>query len=88
MKLTRKGYARVYVDTVENIEKVKEIIKEIDEFEFDYLPKDLIAVYTEYPKLCYTHKFDGLDINKLTANCWAVGIKIWVLDNGYDEFIS
>lgn len=86
--LTRKGYGRIYVDTVENIEKVKAIIKEMDKFEYDYLPKDLITVYTEYPKVCYTHKFDGLDMNKFVANCWAVGIKVWVFDAGHDEYPS
>lgn len=86
--LTRKGYGRIYVDDAGNIEKVKAIIKEMDEFEFDYLPKDLMAVYTEYPKVVYTHKFSDLDTNKLTAKCWHVGIKIWVFDAGHEEYPS
>lgn len=84
--LTRKGYGRIYVDTVENIEKVKAIIKEMDEFEYSYLPEKLIAVYTEYPNVTYTHKFDALDMPKLTATCWRLGIKIWVFDAGHNEF--
>lgn len=86
--LTRKGYGRIYVDTVENIDKVKEIIKEMDEFEYDYLPKDLITVYTDYPNVCYTHKFDALDMDKLTGYCWSMGIRIWAFDAGHNEFPS
>lgn len=84
--LTRKGYGRIYVDNAENIEKVKDIIKHMDEFEFDYLPKDLIAVHTEFPKVVYTHKFCDLDMDKLTAKCWQNGVKIWVFDAGNNEY--
>jgi hypothetical protein len=85
-ELTRKGYGRIYVDAVENIERVKEVIQEVDEYEFTYMPKDLIAVYTEYPKVVYTHKFCDMDMDKLTALCWKRGIKIWVFDSGHNEY--
>jgi hypothetical protein len=85
--LTRKGFARIYVDNPDDIERVKNIIKEIDESEFGYLPPKLIAPFSEYPNLCYTHKFDAIDMNILTAECWRRGIKIWVCDNGYSENI-
>ena len=83
---TRKGYGRIYVDTLENIEKVKEIIKEMDQYEYEYLPPDLIALFSEYPNVAYVHKFNDLDINKLTAKCWSLGIKIWVFDAGFEEY--
>jgi integrase len=86
--LTRKGYARIYVSKSEDVERVKQIIKELDEFEYEYLPEDLIAPFTEYPRLAYTHKFDGLCMNRLTAVCWKRGIGIWVCDNGNDEFMA
>ncbi len=85
MNLTRKGYARIYVDTLENVGIVELIIKELDEFEYGYLPQGMVAPFSEYPKLAYTHKFDGLDMNRLTAVCWKRGIHIWVCDNGIHE---
>ena len=45
--LTRKGYARLYVDTEEDIERLRGLIKELDAFEFEYLPDDLIATFDE-----------------------------------------
>ena len=86
--LTRKGYGRIYVEDPEMVERVADIVKELDAFEYEYLPKDLIAPWTEYPAVSYTHKFDGLCMNKLTARCWQEGIKIWVCDNGHGEFIA
>ena len=88
MTLTRKGYARIYVEKLEDVSKVAGIIKEIDEFEHEYLPNDLIAPFAEYPNLAYTYKFDGLCMNKLTAICWSRGIKIWVCDNGDSEWMT
>jgi predicted peroxiredoxin len=86
--LSKKGYARIYVGNADDIDRVKQIIKEIDSSEFGYLPDKLIAPFSEYPKLCYTHKFDAIDMNTLTAECWKRGVKIWVCDNGYRESID
>lgn len=86
--LTRKGYARIYVAKPEDVESVRAIIKELDAFEFDYLGDELVAPFSEYPKLAYTHKFDGLCMNKLTATCWMRGIQIWACDNGYEEYMT
>jgi hypothetical protein len=85
---TRKGYGRIYVDKAENIDRVKAIIKELDEFELSYLPEKFIATFDEYPQLAYTHKFCDMDINKLTAMCWTHGIHIWCCDNGYQEYVA
>lgn len=86
--LTRKGYARIYVEKPEDVEKVKAIIKELDEFEYEYLPEKLVAPFAEYPALEYTHKFDALDMNALTAVCWKRGIKIFACDNGHNEWMA
>ena len=88
MNLTHKGYARIYCENPSDIQKVKAIIKELDAFEYDYLPRELITAFSEYPKLTYTHKFSDIDMNYLTALCWSQGIKIWVLDNGTEEFVE
>ncbi len=79
-KLTHKGYGRIYVEKTADIDRVKEIIREMDQYEYDYLPVDLIAHHSAYPEVVYTHKFDDLDTDKLTARCWAAGIHIWVFD--------
>jgi len=83
---TRKGYGRIYVDNDDNIDKVKEIIKQMDEFEFDYLPEKLITNINNYPEFEYCHKFDALDLDELTYRCYIAGIFIMCVDNGHSEF--
>ena len=59
MKFPHKGYGRFFVENEEDIAKVKEIIKEMDDFEYAYLPEDLITVFSdENMQSVYTHKFD------------------------------
>ena len=41
----RKGYGRIFVEKEEDISKVKEIICKMDEFEYEYLPPELITVF-------------------------------------------
>lgn len=72
-----KSYGRIYVDKESSIKKVKEIIKQIDEFEYEYLPDNFIAVFDEYPKLVFTGKFDDLDIVNLTRVCFQMGVFIF-----------
>ena len=85
---TRKGFGRIYVDKKENIQKVAETIKEMDEFEFDYLPDKMIATIGEYPDVVYTHKFDSLNLDLLTVECYNKGITIICIDNGTAETMS
>lgn len=79
-KFNRKSYGAIYVNKPEDIEKVKGIIKELDEFEYDYLPEGLIKTFSDYPDVSYTHKFCDMDMDVLTANCWSKGIMIWVFN--------
>ena len=60
--------------------------KEIDDYEYTYLPADLITSYQDFPKVVYVHKFNDLDMDGLTATCWRRGIKIWVFDAGHSEY--
>ena len=69
----------------EDIDKVRAIIKELDEFEYDYLPDNYIAHFSEFPGVEYTGKFDDLSIDELTAICWERGIHIWVFDAGHSD---
>lgn len=88
MKMTRKGYGRIYVMGSADIAMVAQIIHGMDPFEFDYLPIGFIAPFSEYPKLVYTGKFDGLDMSELAAACFGKGIPILVIDNGNEEFMD
>ncbi|MCP3966669.1 MAG: hypothetical protein GY718_10015 [Lentisphaerae bacterium] len=82
---TRKGYGRIYVQNYEAINVVKEMVEDMDAFEYDYLPDDFITLFEEYPKLVFTHKFCDLDIDELTARCWDKGVPIFCFDNGERE---
>lgn len=98
----RKAYGRIFVEKEEDIQKVKDIIRKMDEFEYGYLPTDLITVFSPNirrfpdhdPKdhlwldMAYTHKFDTLNLNELQFRCWAAGIKVFCCmnSNGYEEY--
>jgi len=91
----RKGYGRIYVRTQDEIEKVKAIIKNLDEFEYGYMPKDLITTFDQYPKLVYLHKFDRYDTQEISSLLWENDIPALVLDQSEqyphclsDAFIS
>jgi len=84
--LTHKGYGRIYCEQVSDIDKVKDVIKGMDSFEYSYLPDKMIAPFSQYPDVVYVGKFSDLDMDKLTATCWSMGIKIWVFDSGHNEF--
>ena len=85
---TRKGYGRIYVQNSEDCDKVKEIIKELNEFEYEYLPQRLIAHISHFPAVVYTGKFDELDLDLLTIVCAARGINIFCFDSRGDEFAT
>ena len=84
--LTHKGHSRIYVQSADAIPKVENIIKEMDSFEYGYLPKQMIAHYSHYPYTVYTGKFSDLDMDELTNRCWEAGIPIWVYDAGIESF--
>lgn len=88
----RKKYGKIFVNNRDDIPKVKEIIKAMDEFEFSYLPEELVDMFA--PEICqngsylvrlaYTHKFDSLDLNELQARCWMAGIHVFCMMNNDD----
>ena len=85
MKFPHKGYGRIYVDKQEDIQSVKDIIKEMDEFEYEYLPDDLIAVFEAKIVTTYTHKFDDLDISAFMEKCWQQGIKMFCITSSDND---
>ena len=85
-KFTRKGYGRIYCEYAEDIIRVELVIKSMDEFEFGYMPGDMIAPFSMYPTVVYNGKFDDLDLNDLTARCWDIGVKIWCFNSGFNAY--
>lgn len=83
--LTRKGHSRLYVEHAADTDKVLLLIKEKDEFEFGYLPEGWVAEADTYPHTVYTGKFDDMDMDELVAELWALGVKCWVYDAGWDR---
>lgn len=87
MKFTRKGYGRIFVEKEEDIQKIKDIIKEIDDLEYDYLHDGLIAVFTkENYESTYVHKFCDLDMGKVLKIAWQRGIHCFVVFGKINQF--
>ncbi len=83
---TKKGYGRIYVLDPKHIERVKSIIEQMDQYEYSYMPQDLIVPFDGvYPELVYLHKFSDLNLDHLIVTCLSEGIAIFCLDNGFQE---
>lgn len=82
-KLTflRKGQGRLYTNSKESVDRIKNIIREMDEFEYKYMPDNLIAVFEGKIEHIYTGKFDDLDLDELLKRCWNEGIYIFFTYN-------
>lgn len=91
MKFPHKGYGRIFVENKDDIQRLEEIIKEIDYWEYDYLPKDLIAVFSdENMHSVYTHKFDDMNMTEVMYRAWSKGIKCFCVFGritGYEDGI-
>jgi len=79
MRFKRKGYGRIYTDTEENIAKIREIIRAMDEDEYGYLPDELIAVDRGVDETVYNGKFYWFDLDELVARCRREGIACRVI---------
>ena len=85
----KKGYGRIY-SLSGNVQFVLDAIKAIDEYEFSYLPSNVVAAWKadEPVELVYTHKFE-ICIDALTEYCWKHGEPVWCISqhneywNGY-----
>ena len=90
MKFPHKGHGRFFVEKEEDIFKIKEIIREMDEFEYAYLPSDLIAVFSdENMHSVYTHKFDDMNMTEVMYRAWSKGIKCFCVFGkitGYEDY--
>lgn len=97
MKFSRKGYGRIFVEKEEDVGKVESIIKEIDEYEFNwYYPtgeymgdnnERLVTVYSkENYKSIYVGKFDDMDISQVLNKAWEQGIHCFAVFGKCNEF--
>ena len=97
MKFSRKGYGRIFVEKEEDIEKVENIIKEIDETEFKYYyptgnyfggdNKRLVTVYSkENYESIYVGKFDDMDVSQVLNKAWEQGIHCFAVFGKCNEF--
>lgn len=89
----RQSNGRIFVKSEEDANRVREIIRKMDEFEYEYMPDDLITsepISTKILgknnfyviKLSYTHKFDNLDLNELQMRCFLENIPIAIWECG------
>ena len=89
MKFSRKGYGRIFVEKEEDVQKVEDIMREIDEEEFEYYPtgkymggnnERLVTAFSEENfKSIYVGKFDDMDIGEVLKRAWKKGIHCFVL---------
>ena len=96
MKFSRKGYGRIFVEKESDVQKVEDIIKELDEFEFEYYPtgnymggnnKRLVTVFSEENyKSIYVGKFDDMDMSKVLKKAWEQGVHCFVVFGKCNEF--
>ena len=97
MMFSRKGYGRIFVEKEEDIQKVEDIMKEIDEYEFNgYYPagnymggnyERLVTVFSEKNyKSVYVGKFDEMDISKVLKKAWEQGIHCFAVFGKCNQF--
>ena len=86
-EISPKGNGRIFVQTIPELKKVHDIIKEMDEDEYEeYMPKDFITVFNEDEnRLIYTNKFD-IEVGELLKKCEEEGIYVLVYSCNYHNF--
>ena len=93
----RKGYGRIFVEKEEDIEKVEDIMRSIDEYEFNnYYPtgdyfggnkERLVTVFSqENFKSIYVGKFDDMCMTEVLKRAWEQGIHCFVVFGKCNEF--
>lgn len=81
-----KGFGRLFVADESKIPDVIKIMRDIDEYEVDgYMPKDLVAPFSDYPNVVYVHKFADIDMGEVIERCWKQGIYVLMCNGGYSE---
>lgn len=97
MTFGRKGYGRFFVEKESDVSKVEDIIREIDNYEFDhYYPtgnyvggknERLVTVFSEENyKSIFVGKFDEMDMSKVLKKAWDQGIHCFAVFGKCNEF--
>lgn len=80
-----KGYSRIFVRDEADIERVVNILKELDIAEWEtYAPENIVTVWNGKPELVYNHKFE-LDTDKFYRACMEAGVAAWAVSS-YQEY--
>jgi hypothetical protein len=98
-ELIYKGMSRCFVKNENDVERVTDIIRQMDEFESDYMPKKWIVVtefdfpmgvnFIEYnlgkfDNVVYNGKFD-INIDNLIQICQNFGIEVLIVTAPHPE---
>lgn len=82
----KKGYGRIYVRHEKDIPRVKEIIKQLDDYEWSYFPhNDFVVPWTGFVDLVYTHKFEACQ-DAITLRCLKENIWVWCISQHREKF--
>lgn len=85
----KKGYGRIYVmnpiDGSAKLDRVREIVQGVDEYEWMYYPNGLIAPFKGKVELIYTGKFEAC-MDTITLRCWKDGLAVWCISQREDYF--
>lgn len=85
----RKTYGGIFVIQQSHVEKVREIIRKLDEYEYEqYLPEKFIQVLdSDYSNFAsYGHKFDSIDMDVLAFECLKAGVIVLILTGKREYF--
>lgn len=90
----RKYYGRIFVEKEEDIDIIKDIMREINEDEFDnYYPTtknpqdELITVFSDNNlESVYTYKFDEMDLGEVCIRAWKRGVKCFYISGKITGF--
>jgi len=85
--LPYKGKAVILVKTDEDVQRVKNILKDINPDEFHYMWDDLIQVDSKFWEFGYVGKFEP-DLDELKKRCDAAGILFDVREEQEEYFPS
>ena len=77
--MQRKTWGRIFVREEEDVARLIELLRTIDEYEVDgYLGDDIVEVWGGDFDLVYTHKFE-MDIDQIHAIAWMNNIDVWCI---------
>ena len=93
---TKKAYGRIYVMPLPShsqvelgqgslLERVEKIVRGVDEYEWGYYAKGLVALFNGKVELIYTHKFEPC-MDTITLRCWREGISVWCISQRGEFF--